>query len=412
MAFPHEPIRPRNVVMLFKAETVVGTDAAPTASDAIPFEAEGWSFNAPTTAEDSDEATGSMIAGAPLIVGQSSVIKLRFRVKGAGAGITYTAGIKPPHHALLQSCGWRGLFSAAITATALASGTTTSATLATPFAATAQAQRGLPLQLAGGTSGGRIAHVTDYTAARVATLADVFGSALSAAATAAMPANWSYALTSPKDAAARVTDQPSGTLYIYEDGRLLKFTACRGALTLSGDTARPGFAEVELMGVFAGEVPASVPVVTVAGHVAPVLAMGDGGINPALVVDRVELATKSWSLNGPPKLETRDDSNTAFGFGAPDLDIRALALGIDPLTTYKANIDRWAQIAAGTQMPAVLRFGNTAGNRWSLVLPTVSPVKADPATRGIYRTDDMSLRAYSPGVDASSRDADAILCFY
>ena len=412
MAFPYEPIRPRNVVMLFKAETTAGTDASPTTADAFPFEAEGWSYNAPWAAEDSDEVTGSLVAGAPLIVGQPAQISIDARLKGAGAGTTYSAGVKPPHHALLQSCGWRGLFSAAVAASALTGGSTTSATLGTGYGTTAQALRGLPLQLAGGTSGGRLVHVTDYTAGKVATLTDQFGSALNTSTTAALPANWSYAPTSPASAATRATDHPTGTLYIYEDGRLLKFVGCRGQLTLDGETARPGFSRFRLMGVFAGESAASVPSVSVAQHSPPVLAMGDAGVTPALLVNRIELAVKRWSFGGPSAMEVRDDPNTAYGFAYPDLDVRAPMLEIDPLTTAKANIDRWNEIMLGTSMSAVIRTVGAAGNRWSLCLPLTSPVGADPDKRGIYRTDALKLRAYSPGVYPSTRDNDAVLCFY
>lgn len=412
MAFPYEPIRPRNSVMLYKAETTAGTDASPTTADAFPFEAEGWSYNAPYANEESDEITGSLVAGAPLIVGRPAEVTIRVRLKGAGAGSTYSASVKPPHHALLQSCGWRGLFSAAIAAAALTAGTTTSGTLGTGFGTTAQALRGLPLQLAAGTSGGRLVHVTDYSAAKVATLTDLFGSALTTSVTAALPANWSYAPTSPASAATRATDHPTGTLYIYEDGRLLKFVGCRGQLTMEGETARPGFATFRLMGVFAGETPAAVPTVAVPQHSAPVLAMSDGGVTPALLVNRIEMAVKRWSFGGPSTMEPRDDPNTAYGFGYPDIDKRAPMLDLDPLTTAKANIDRWNEIMLGTSMTAVLRTIGAPGNRWSLCCPLVSPVAADPEKRGIYRTDKLMLRAYSPGLDPSVRDNDAVLCFY
>lgn len=412
MAFPYDGIRPRNVVMLFKAETTEGTDASPSASDAFPFEAEGWSYNAPYSTEESDEATGSLVSGAPLVIGQPAVVTVRFRLKGAGAGSTYSASVKPPHHALLQSCGWRGLFSSAIAAAVITAGSTTSATLGTGFGTTAQAIRGLPLQLASGNSSGRLVHVTDYTSGKVATLTDLFGASLNTSVTAALPANWSYAATSPASSATRATDHPSGTLYIYEDGRLLKFVGMRGQLTLEGETARPGFASVRLMGIFAGETAASVPAVTVPQHSAPVLAMGDGGVTPALLVNRIELAVKRWSLTGPSAMEVTDDPNTAYGFGAPDLDVRAPTLEMDPLTTAKANIDRWNEIMLGSTMTAVIRTIGAAGNRWSLCAPLCGPVMADPEKRGIFRTDGLKLRAYNPGLDPSTRDNDLVLTFY
>ena len=183
------PIRPRNVAILVKEESTVGVDASPGASDAIPFEADGYSYNAPWRSEGSGEATGDLVDASPLIVGQPADISIRVRVKGGGAGTVYSASVKPPHHTLFEICGKRGLFSDAIAAAALTAGSTTSGTLGTGFAATAEIYRGMPLQLAAGTSGGRLVHVSNYTAGKVASLADIFGSALNTSVTAALIKN-------------------------------------------------------------------------------------------------------------------------------------------------------------------------------------------------------------------------------
>jgi hypothetical protein len=195
-------IRHGNVAMRFKIETTEGVDAVPTGDDAFPFEVDSVEFNGPYRSEASQEANGSLAAGAPLIIGQPAEITFRVRMKGAGPGATYTSSVRPPHDALLAACGWRGFFSAAVSATALTAGTVSAATLDAPFADTAQLYRGMPLKLAAGNSGGRLVHITDYTAARVASLTDAFGSALGDTVSAVLPANWTYAPTSPGDAAA------------------------------------------------------------------------------------------------------------------------------------------------------------------------------------------------------------------
>ena len=408
MAFP--PIRPRNVAMLFK---LGAGDTAPDASDAFPFEADGYSYNAPFRSEASNEANGSLVAGAPLVVGQPAEVSIRVRVKGAGPGATYSASVKPPHHALLSACGKRGLFTAAISAAALTAGTTTSGTLGTGFSSNAQDYRGMPLQLAAGTSGGRLVHVTDYSAGKVATLADVFGSALNTSVTAALPPNWTYAGTSPKDSSARTTDHPQGCLYLYEDGTLHKFINCRASLSdFGGQTARPGFMTFNLMGIYAGKTDVTMPAVAVPQHSAPVLAMGSGGINPAFLINRKELAISQWSLGEGQQKEVTDDPNTAYGFGSPELAGRVPVLGFDPLATLKANYDPIADMEAASQYPGVLRFGSVAGNRWSLTHPLLTPAGAEVGQRGIYRTHQMQMQALNPGVDAAARDGESILCFY
>lgn len=405
-------LRHRNVAMRFKIETTEGVDAAPDATNAFPFEVDGYEYNSPLRAEGSQEANGSMAASAPLIIGQPADITLRVRMKGAGAGTTYTSSIKPPHHDLLQACGWRGLFNAAVAATALAAGTTSAATLAAPFATTAQTYRGLPLVLAGGSSGGRIAHVSDYTAARVASLTDLFDVALDIGVTAALPANWSYAPTSPADAVARAADHPSGTLYIYEDGVLRKFFGLRGMVDFAGETARPGFMSFRFMGIYGGKTDVARVSDSVPQNAAPTLAMGSSGVTPSVVIDRQSLAIRNWSLGTNQQMEVSDDPNTPYGFGAADIAGRQQLLTLDPIETLVANRDVIADIESGERYTGVIRCGTVPGNRWSITTPLLCPAASSPGRRGIYRTEELSLYALNPGTGPSTRDSEAVLCFY
>lgn len=409
-------IRPSNVAMLFKIETTEGVDAAPVAADAFPFEADGFSYNSPYRVEDSREASGSLAAAAPLVVGQPAEVSIRFRLKGIAGAAAYSASIKPPHHALLSACGWRGVFQAAIAAAALTAGSTTSATLGTGFSSTAENYRGLPLALSGsGAPGeGQTPFITGYSSGKVATLTDLMGSALTTSTLAAIPANWSYAPTSPADGAARATDHPSGTLYLYEDGKLFKFVGMRGTLDLEGETGRPGFGSVRLTGVFAGVSDAAIPAGAqgIAGHSAPILAQGVGGLDAAFLVNRRGLPISRWSLGTNAELESPDDPNTPFGFSAGIIGGRRLQLDCDPLATLVATRDALAEISAFSQYPALLRCGSAVRNRWALTLPVVQPVAATPGTRGILRSEEMQLRSLSPGRDSNSRDGDAILTFW
>lgn len=409
-------IRPSNVAMLFKIETTEGVDAAPVAADAFPFEADGFSYNSPYRVEDTREASGSLAAAAPLVVGQPAEVSIRFRLKGIAGAAAYAAGVKPPHHALLSACGWRGVFQAAIAAAALTAGTTTSATLGTGFAATAQLYRGLPLVLsgAGAPGSGQTTFILDYSSGKVATLSDLFGTALTTSTQAAIPANWSYAPTSPADLAARATDHPSGTLYIYEDGKLFKFTGMRGTIDFEGETGRPGFASVRLTGVFAGDSDAAIPAGAqgIAGHSAPILAQGVGGLDAAFLVNRRGLPISRFALGTNAELESPDDPNTPFGFSAGIIGSRRLQLDCDPLATLVATRNTLSEIAAFSQYPAIIRCGTALRNRWALLLPVVQPVAATPGTRGILRSEELQLRSLNPGQDSNSRDGDAVLTFW
>ncbi|MES1985480.1 MAG: hypothetical protein V4461_11055 [Pseudomonadota bacterium] len=403
-------IRPENSVAMFKLETTEGVDAGPTAADAFPFET-GFSYNSPFASEQSTEITGSLVAGPPDVVGQAAEITFRCRMKGAN--VAYSASVKPPHHALLQAAGKRGLFTAAISAAALTAVAGDTATLASSFAATAQAYRGMPLKLTVGPGAGRTTFINDYTAARVATLADSFSPVLTTSTLAEILPNWTYAGTSPKDGASRATDHPSGTLYLNEDGVLRKYVGCRIVITeWGGDTAKSGFYTFKLMGIYAGKADVALPDVSVPLHSGPILAMGVSGIDPSFMINRKQLPIQNWSLGENGQQASPEDPNTPYGFGASQIGGRVPELRCNPLASLVAARDVEAEIAAKAQYPALIRAIGGAYNRWAITLPLTQPIEATPGTRGTFRSEEMRLRAMSPGKDAQARDGDSILCFW
>ncbi|OJY68700.1 MAG: hypothetical protein BGP16_05560 [Sphingobium sp. 66-54] len=408
-----QTIRPANSVVLFKLETTENEDANPTAANAIPFEADGVSYNSPYTEETSNEATGSLVTGAPLIVGQPAEVTIRFRKKGANAA--YTALVKPPHHEVYAACGFKPLFTSAIAAVALTAGTATSATLGAGFDGTAQKYRGMPLVFSGaGAPGeGRTSMIADYSAGKVATLVDLFGDPLTSSTLAEIPANWTYAGTSPADATARITDHPSGTLYLYEDGTLLKFTGCRGIPTdWGGDTAKAGFITVKLMGVFRGKTDAAVPAVSVPAHSAPMVVQGVSRLDPAVLVNRKGLPIDKWAINMQSEQESPADPNTDWGFGPSILGKRTPRLEVDPKATLVATRNILAEIGASSQYTGMVRAMGSANNRWAITLPQIQPAQSTPGTSGSLRTEQQSYAATSPGKDPTGRDGELILCFW
>lgn len=408
-----QTIRPSNVAVLFKLQSAEGTPATPDpTADAIPVEADSIQRTTPWTNEQSNEATGSLVAGAPLIVGRAATISFKSRIKGAGAGITYTSSIKPPLHQALQACGMRGLFTAAIATAVATAGTTSSATLGTGFPTTARALLGMILLIGSGTDAGFAPAIIEYTAGKLATFAETLGTAVDVTSSIALPANWTYASTSPSDASSRATDQPAATIWCYEDGVLYKFTDCRGIVTFDGKSAHPGYASFTMTGIYAGKTDAAIPSnLVIAGHSAPVLVQGSGS-SPAMSMNGKALPISTWSLDPGSQPETPDDPNTPYGFGAAQLVDRTPMLKIDPLATLVANRDTITDIGNGVTMPAVLRHGSVAGNRWALTIPLAQPVSDDDGTRGKLRSEQLGLQCRNNGKDAVTRDSDRILCFY
>lgn len=405
-------IRLRNVLGMVKLETTENVNPTLSAlTDAIPFEIDSLSIGSPFTTEQSGEATGTMIAGAPLVIGQAMPVSLRMRMKGAGAGVIYSASVKPPAHALLAACGLRGLFTDAVAVTALAAGTGNSATLATPYAATAQLYRGQRILLTG-TAAGAHPIITDYTVGRVATLADTFSPALTTGSSAEIKPNWTYAMTSPQTDVERAADQPSAWLEFNEDGIQYALGGFRGNVRVSVQTARPGYFEISGMAIWNGQVDADMPTgAVVANHAAPTLNM-QSGISPAFAVDRKKLPISNFTFDWASQVDSYEDPNTPNGFGAGQIGGREPALTCDPLKTRLSVRNHLLALeTGGGPYVGVQRAGQTSGNRWSLVQPRLLPQAVEMATRGNARSENLTFRAVSPGRDSAGRDGDAILCF-
>lgn len=405
-------IRPDNSVLLFKLESTEGVDASPVAADAFPFLKGGFSYNSPYREDSVNEATGSLEAGAPQVIGQPAEITISFVMKGANTAYS-SAAVKPPHHALLSACGMRGVYQAAIAAAALTAGSATSATLGTGFSTTARAYIGMPLLFTAGANSGRTSHIADYSAGKAATLVDNFTTPLDTSHQASIPANWTYGFTSPQDAAARATDHPSGTLYIYEDGTLLKYVGCRGVITeWGGDTAKPGQMTVKLMGIFAGTADAALPAVSWPLHLPPILTQGVGRLDPAFLINRKPLPIDKWSIPTNAEQESPGDPNTPWGFGSAIIGGRDVRLECDPKKTLYATRDILSEIANTSQYTGAVRAFGSANNRWAVTLPLLQPVVGDPGTSGSLRTEQQRYKALNPGKDSNTRDASAILCFW
>jgi len=408
-----QTVRPGNSLLLIALQSAEGTAATPSAStDVVPCETDSISYNGPFKSEQTNEANGSLAAGAPLVMGQPATVSFRARLKGAGVGAVYSSSVKPPMHPALMACGWLGQFTAAVAAAALTAGTTSAATLGTGFTGTAQLYRGQPLKLTGAPAAGRIPLIADYTSGKVASLTDLYGSALSASNTGAIPANWTYAPTSPSDAATRASMNPCATIQLYEDGNLHTWTDCRGTVDFEGDSGKPGFAVFSFTGVYQGVSDAAMPATIVyASQSAPLLAQGSAGIGSIFQVNRRGLPISKWSLKSGSQIETPDDPNTPYGFAAGQIADRVYVLECDPKRTLAAVRNILTDIAAFTQYSGALLFPAADGNRVSLTLPILQPTDTAPAMAGKLRSETNHYQAIPPGKDSAGRDGEVYLCF-
>ena len=204
-------LRRRATAVGVKIETTQGTDA--------------WAGSLPAAATDfvradvtvafnqqvipNTELTGFLDTPSSIPGGTKVQLTLTCFLKGSGAG-----GTAPQWGKLMQACGYsETLTGSAIGApTAAASGTTSTATLASPFAATAELYRGMPITLSGNPATPVTVGVVDYTVGRVMKPDYVFGTSLSSSTLAQIPPNALYSpLTDP-------TLMKSVSVYLLMDG--------------------------------------------------------------------------------------------------------------------------------------------------------------------------------------------------
>lgn len=407
------PIIARQEAILFKIQSAAGTDASPAAaSDAIPYEAGTFSNTSDTQFQASTEVGIGLAAGAPLVIGQAVQISFQFQLKGAGAGTTYTGSLFPPHHAVYRAAGLRGQFTAAVATAVATAGTTTSATLASGFATTAQAYRGMPFNVTAGPNANNLLLCSDYTAGRVATFADVVDTAFTTSSSIALIANWTYAPTSPVDASARATDHPAATLHYLFGGKRRRFIDVRGSISIAGGSSRPGIATFTGTGVYVGEDDSAFPAdLAFASHSAPLLLQG-ANASEAFLINRRSLAIDTFSLATNQAVESPTDPNSISGFAEAIIGGRDAQFSCNPLQTFVATRDTLTDIKAGTRYPGLVRAGYTAGNRWGLTMPVMQPVDRPDERRGELMAEALQLKLLNPGRDSNTRDNDFILTFY
>jgi hypothetical protein len=386
-------LRTRNAAFLVKIEGTEGVDAAPTAADAILVE----SVQAPIGNNQiaSTEITGSLDSGAPAVVSAPSTWTITARLRGAVGAIT--ALNLPPLDPLLRAAGRSAVFRAAVAATALASGTATSATLATPFTATAQDYRGSPMQITGPNHAGKVAAVTDYTAGRMATLAENYSPVLGATNRFAMPANVVYV---PNSGVI-----PTVTCYYYQDGKLKRMLGGRANVSISMDTAGIPIATITITGSAEQRPDAAIPAGIAPNSIQAPLFLQGSLLNPAFAMDRRPLGLSNLQLDFGNTLVSPPDPNTASGFASGVLTARDTRLTIDPQQTLVATQNVIDDLLAGRNFPFVARAGTLVGNRLQIVVPNGQIVSASD-------TDREGILANTLEVKANGVDAGVFLAFY
>ncbi|KAA0579016.1 hypothetical protein FZ983_16970 [Azospirillum sp. B21] len=382
-------LRSRNAALLAKIETTEGADASPVAgTDAVLVENPQISFN-PNTVQ-TNEVTGSLDGRGPITGGMT--VQLTFDVLLKGSGV---AGTAPEWGKLLKACGWAETVTSTavpVAAEAATAGTTTSLTLGAGASGTAQAYRGMPLLLTGNPAAGATSFVADYTAGKVATLADQFGTALSTGTSYQVPVNVLY-----KPASVSI---PSLTFHFFQDGVKYIVAGCRGNATLRLTSGNVGRISFTFTGMFVSKTDAAVPAGLVYDATRPPVWKGGKAL-----VNRVVSAMASLSVEFGNQMTNPDNPNAAEAFDSSIITARNMTGSCDPLETLIATRDSMAALRAGTQQIIHASYGQVAGNRVGLTVPAAFYTNLQPGDRNGLLTNTHQFAC-------TGQDAGAFICLH
>lgn len=383
-------LRNRNAALLFKIESVEGTEQVPSNSaDGVRVEVSGSPITYSPALTQTNEVSGSLDPQAPIVGGVQVAVRFSVWLKGSGSAAT-----APEVGQLLRACGWAETITATAvppSAAAAASGTTTSITLGAAASTTAQAYRGMPIDITG--TGGDVGtpFCTDYTAGKVATLSDLSSVAWGATNNQQVLANVRYA---PSSAAA-----PSGTLYWYRDGVLEKVVGCRGSFVLVMTAAGAARLDFTMTGIYLSKTDAAVPTVTYQSTIPPIWRAGK------MLFNRIAAPVSTFQIDGGNVLVYGPDPNRAQGFAPGIITERRITGQFDRNATLVADGDPLADMVAATLRIVHARYGTVAGNRIGVTVPAAQLTQANPGDRQGVAADQIQLFA-------SGADAGAFLCFY
>ncbi|MBB6251428.1 phage tail tube protein [Nitrospirillum iridis] len=385
-------MRARNSVVLAKVETTAGTDAAPVAgTDEVLVENLSISFNANNI--QTHEVTGGLDSLDDIVGGLNGQISFDVYLKGSG-----TPGTAPEFGKLLKACQFSEIVTAAAVGapTAISAGTTTTATLAAPFAATAQLYRYMPLMISGAPSSA-LSFISDYTVGRVATLTDTLGAALTTSALVQVPVNVLYL---PSSGA-----QTYLTQYVYMDQLLWKFVGCCGTVKFDFSSGQAVKMSFTFSGLFVSKTTASAPAAANLNYQTTRPVSWRGGVGGAFTLGSNLISGKQMTLDVGNTVVFPDDPNAQDGYGIPIITERRTTGQLNVNEALIATRDLMTDFRAGTKRSLHARGGTVAGNRWACTMGANQILSDQPSN------DSGKLMAQNQFKTAIA-DGGMGLCFY
>lgn len=381
-------IRDRYAAVAVKIETTKGTDSiagSPVAADFIRGDCEVV-FDQQTVPDP--QLTGSLDNAPPVVGGMRPRFTIRMALRGSGA-----AGTAPEFGRLLQCCTMVETVTAAAVGapTAAASGTATTITADSLFAATLNLYRGMPLLITG-TTQDNIAQtvITDYTAGRVATILHTATGSFTASALLQVPINVLYGPTSDE------TVYKTVTVYYYRDGLLWTFTGGTGSWGLELTTGGIGYLTFSMTAQFGTKSATALPAAALAitGLSPPRFVGGTMRLNGALA----QVRTLRFDAGVGTVLP--DNPEAAEGYDPAIPISRTMTGALDPLMNTTTSVGLFTNFRTGVNMRLGAIIGSTAGNRFAICGPAVRVVSNNPSMRDGLGVNAMAFQAN--GADAGA----------
>ena len=282
-----------------------------------------------------------------------------------------------------------------IAAVAATAGSTTGFTAQAPWAPASEIYRFMPVLASGNPATPAFAFLSDYTAARVATLTDLFGAALDATSKVSIPANVIYV-----PATASI---PLLSIALYRDGILWKFRDCRGRVGKEFNAAGACLARFAFSGILEDKVDAAMP--------AAVYDTTRPGTFRAskMLLNRAAVALSRLGIDPALALDYPPNPNSSEGFDAPIHGRRRMQGSMDLNDVLVATRKAVDDLKSGTPRIVHARVlgGNAAnaGQRLGLTIPRAIYTKVAPGSRGEIATEPVNFFC-------DGQDAGLGLCFY
>lgn len=375
-----------NTALALAIQSVAGTFTTPTQpADLLPISNLRMPIEGVTL--PNDEYTGSPIKNADAVAGRRVSVSFNVKLRTPG-------GASPPAAnafvlgRILQAAKMTEVVTAShipASPEALAAATTTTGTLGAGAAATAQIYRGMPLQIVGigATYKDQVTPIVDYTAGKVATLAETLASAPTGS-NYQVRRNLMYArsITSDEPIILSISTWLGGDRYDLRDCRV---TALRLNFPVT-TRASAAYPELEVtMDCFIAATAAQSPPSVPAGGNVPLFRDGNMHFN------RTAIGGSNVSMDLGIQADNPPNPNFASGDEASQMISSIATVSMSRQKYAKSVLDTLALADAQAKHSFALWYGTDAGNMIMLVVPEARVNYATPDLGGSFVTEQGDL---------------------